>query len=850
MNRILSLYRIIMIVFCLFCLSVGLLAVPACPNVFSVQQSDGTMLNIRLRGDEFYNWVETEEGYPVIKDLDGVYKYAMVQNNTLCVSAYVAHNVSNQSSEEIVYLKQSKFSVYEYIQQQYNSKMVTQVSSEETDTLSMRKITIPANGTKGKRVILTILVDFSDLPFTKTAAEFHNLMNQKEYKGGGNAGSVHDFYYEDSYGKLDVSSIVVGPYTARFKSDHYKWDKNGSTIRVRELVRDAVHWASSRVDFSTLDGDGNDYVDCVHLVIAGYDRSALATGIIWPHQSELSSAIIRDGKKVKKYIVTAELQKNNEIAAIGTICHELGHAFGAPDYYDIDAKDEDTGFPGTGLWDLMAYGSWNNNGKCPAHHNPYTKCYLYKWAIPSVLSPTLVNGYATIPSSYSVPAFLRVNTSVANEFFLFEYRKAIGFDKHIPREGLLIYHAHASLQDNIASNSVNNTHPQKMYIVNAFADAEPNADHSSYGLVSESFKWVYPGTGYNKNMFFTANSVPAAIDWAGKATGVDLCYINPLNSVLTFMVNPQIQGPDIVCDEEEFSLSHVPADAKVTWSYKANFTWKLFPPVLFPNGKEGDAVIIKRGCDYRNIVNDKYPINDSLAVLPMKLPVTTLEIPYEGIVDLKATIECGKKSYTISKKIEFPTTARPMVDKLAGGGIGPWKLGESKTLTITNCQATNGRDFQWVTKMRPISQPNIEVDDSMVYVGRTVEIKPTTRGIMQLHVTNLAGCAPQNDTIYSFLVTVGKAKVILKHNNPISGSALKIEIVEENDIQEPIRLQKSSPLVYTLELWSNQFGRMRQMQMTDKEFVMDIAGLPAGLYELVLLLNDDIITTSRLFIER
>ncbi len=138
MNRILSLYRIIMIVFCLFCLSVSLLAVPACPNVFSVQQSDGTMLNIRLKGDEFYNWVETEEGYPVIKDLDGVYKYAMVQNNTLCASAYIAHNVSNQSSEEVVYLKQSKFSVHEYIQQQYNSKMVTQVSSEETDTLSMR----------------------------------------------------------------------------------------------------------------------------------------------------------------------------------------------------------------------------------------------------------------------------------------------------------------------------------------------------------------------------------------------------------------------------------------------------------------------------------------------------------------------------------------------------------------------------------------------------------------------------------------------------------------------------------------------------------------------------------------
>lgn len=853
MNRIMCYgCRVGIIIFCLLCFSGALFAVPALSHVFSVEQPDGTMLNVILRGDEFYDWIETEDGYAVVRDVDGVYKYATVHNNKLCASSYIARNVNNRTPDEVAYLIQSKSHLRECIQQQCQRKAVAPSSiSDETDTLSMRKISVPKNGTMGKRVILTVLMGFPDLPFTKTAVDFHNLMNQEGYNGGGNAGSVHDFYHEDSYGKLNVSSIVVGPYTAKHNSDYYQWNKNGSTIRVRELVRDAVHWASDRVNFNDLDGDGDGYVDCVNLVIAGYNKAECIVdkSIIWPHQSELASAIIRDGKKAKKYIVTVELQLNDEIASIGTICHELGHVFGAPDYYDVVNSDD--GYSGTGVWDVMAHGVWNNTGRCPAHNNPYTKCYLYKWATASVLSPTLMNSYRTIPSSHSIPAFVRVNTSVPNEFFLFEYRRANGFDKYIPSEGLLIYHAHADLSTNISSNSINTTHPQKLYIVNASATSEPNADHSSYGSSGNSGKWVYPGNGYNKNIFFTANSVPAAVDWFGNPTGVDICYIRPSNATLTFMVNPQIQGPNAVCDEDVFSLSHVPAGAKVTWSYKRHSIGELFPPVLFPEGNEGNIVLIKRGYKYRNVIDDiRPPIVDSVVMLPLKSVGTLIEEPYVGIVELQATIECGKNSYTISKEIAFPTMTRPIVDDITGGGIGAWKVGETKTLTVINCKDTDDDNFQWVLKRMLSIQPDVVADDSTIYMGRIVDIKPITRGFLYLHVTNLAGCAPQNDTTYVFIVGNQRAKMTMEHPNPVSGNTLKIEIVEEDYAQEPMFLQRSSLSDYRLELWHNQFGCMRQMQTTDKEPIMDISNLQAGWYELVLLLDGDIATVSRVLIER
>ena len=51
----------------------------------------------------------------------------------------------------------------------------------------------------------------------------------------------------------------------------------------------------------------------------------------------------------------------------------MGHAFGAPDFYDRNDKKTGGDFIGTGRWDLMANGDKNNNRNSPAHPNPYIK---------------------------------------------------------------------------------------------------------------------------------------------------------------------------------------------------------------------------------------------------------------------------------------------------------------------------------------------------------------------------------------------------------------------------------------------------------------------------------------------
>ena len=74
--------------------------------------------------------------------------------------------------------------------------------------------------------------------------------------------------------------------------------------------------------------------------------------------------------------------------------------------------------------------SWNNDGITPAHHNAYTKVYIYHWATASELTTTTSK---SLPSSKSdETAFYRINTPTTNEFYLLENRQQEGFDAYIP----------------------------------------------------------------------------------------------------------------------------------------------------------------------------------------------------------------------------------------------------------------------------------------------------------------------------------------------------------------------------------------------------------------------------------
>ena len=384
---------------------------------------------------------------------------------------------------------------------------------------AMQRATAPqVTPVLGEKKVLCILANFSDKTFVKSSAEFTNLMNQVGYTTGGNAGSVKDFYRANSYGKMDITVTVVGPVTLTGQMAYYA-NENG--VGQYRFAREVAQLADATVDFSQFAVNGR--VPSFHIIFAGY--GAEATGQkgqqIWSHayafindNGNAYQFLQLDGVTVgDRYSCSPELAGRNgsTLTKIGVICHELCHVFGAPDYYDVDYEGSGGEYPGTGDWDLMAGGSWNNSGATPAQINMLQKI-LFGWVNPIELnSPiTITNMPNSVDSAMAY--FVKANNSTG-EMYVLENRQQKGFDASVPGYGLLVYHVH---QNALSGNADNARHPQQMYVVAANRNtAVPTSLEDSYGNVDNG-----TATFGGSKTSFTSTSIPQMFYWTGSGSNI------------------------------------------------------------------------------------------------------------------------------------------------------------------------------------------------------------------------------------------------------------------------------------------------------------------------------------------
>lgn len=297
----------------------------------------------------------------------------------------------------------------------------------------------------GTRKALVLLVDFSDNVATQNQQHYVDML----FSSGTYAtGSLKDFYWEASYHKLTVTGDISGQggatngwYRAPRSYSYYTNNNFGFGSypqNAQKLVEDLVDLANPFVNFANYDNDGDGFVDALFIVHAG--PGAEVTGNknhIWSHQWGISPKTV-DGVKVQTYSMEPE------DGTIGVFCHELGHVFGLPDLYDTDYTSS-----GTGYWDLMAGGSWNNGGRTPAQPTAYCKLKL-GWVNPVTIfnsqQNVTIKPYATNDGQiYKLP----IKEINGKEYFLVSNRKKTGFDGYLPGEGLIIEH----VDENKTSNT-------------------------------------------------------------------------------------------------------------------------------------------------------------------------------------------------------------------------------------------------------------------------------------------------------------------------------------------------------------------------------------------------------------
>ena len=458
-------------------------AVPASPELVVSAQPDRTKVRLRLRGDEYFSWQETTNGYVVVKDArDGFWKFARPVSGQVEFRAVAGARVDRMDPAGLG-LKMHELpeaaKLRAYIQGRreavHGKSGVTSApkTSSSSTPAAQSSATPPeeqlpdeppqrvpvAGGSVSVRNIV-ILACFSNhwdsangtvlSTYGRVATnEYVSLYNQTSFTDDGAVGSVKDYFNEVSYGKLTIQSVITAWVQLPREEAYYH---NNQGVMAADAIAAA---AAAGFDFSQGDTDGDGWVDCLDIIHSGYGEEAgggLHPDWVWSVKGSLSSLTTINGVKMKPYHTEPALRgaSGTGIIRIGVICHETGHFFGLPDLYDTSYQTD-----GLGNWCIMSGGSWNgSSGSSPAHFSAWCKVFL-GFAQPMLIHSK--NGVALPRVENNAMVGMLRDGMVNGEYFMVENRAKAGFDNTSQiYPGLVVYHVAGTSSGN---NSTNLAHP-------------------------------------------------------------------------------------------------------------------------------------------------------------------------------------------------------------------------------------------------------------------------------------------------------------------------------------------------------------------------------------------------------
>lgn len=468
------------------CISTG--AMPARPGVVLSTQPDGSRVAITIHGDEYNHRVATPDGYTLLPDEAGFWTVATLSGDRLVSSGLRYTGGESLSAARARGIRKGLL------------PRVAANSPRKANGATQIEGTFPA---KGKHKLLMVLINYADTKTTFTQQDFTNLMNARGFNG---TGSFRDYYLENSYGALDITTTVTRWVTLPSPKSSYGADG------AENMIIEALTLLDDEIDLREFDNDGDGMLDGLSVVHQGGGQEATgAPNDIWSHSGTIYGYSF-DGIRLGRYTIVPE-KLDERITTIGVTCHEFGHNLGAPDFYDSNyAMDGE--FPGTGLWDLMAGGAWNGEigGNRPAGTNMWQKIQL-GWVTPEVL--TADRSVKGMKGATFEPVAYRFDTTVPGEYFILENRQQEGsFDVALPYHGLIIYHAdEQKIAATIDANTLNAAYPQAMYTVCAGAAADPGPDPATYGWVNSK---AAPFPGSSLRTSFTDTTLPSTKSVSGR----------------------------------------------------------------------------------------------------------------------------------------------------------------------------------------------------------------------------------------------------------------------------------------------------------------------------------------------
>ena len=530
---------------------------PANPGLVQVPQPDGTLLTIRLVGDEFYHFNTTADDYTIMLNDKGGYVYAQRDGGELVATDVLAHDEGSRNAAELALLSMTP------------KRLVNEIAVEQANIRRVKRNVDLSNFDFDNFRGLVILIDFADKKFasedpkafytdmfsTENFTGFHEPIKDQDVSC---LGSVRDYFKDQSNGVFNPPFDVYGPYTSSRNAN--QCNSNAVSIFTTALKR-----ANDEVDFSRYDNNNDGMVDMVFFLVAGYSSASNgeSSGYLWPHASNLYYRRINyDGKWMDRYACSTELYgwestpSSVTVEGIGTVCHEFSHVLGLPDFYDTDYSGSGGESHHPGEWDVMAGGSDYNYGRTPVGYTLYER-YALGWANPKTIKKT---GTYDIEAVNTSRTGYILRTPVQGEFFMIENRQRTSWDSYLPGHGMIVTRVDSTNASIWSANQVN-CNPAHNYFEML------RAGNTTSGALSSD-----PFPGSKGNPMITNETFPNLKTWAGVANPFNIVGISEVEGIIHFTVINDGDIQRLVEDFEGMTANSNTNDADVEGKF-ANWTF-------------------------------------------------------------------------------------------------------------------------------------------------------------------------------------------------------------------------------------------------------------------------------------
>ena len=535
---------------------IGNIPISAAPLHFepvAKQLPDGTVLNLFVSGDEFFNYLHDVNEFPLGIGSDGFYYYLIQDGDNFNLTTYRFAAINPFLIRGL-----KKASIPSFVAQKRDS--FYKKIEEETTKKGVKSY----NKSSGIFNNLVIYIRFlNESAFTVQRSVYETRLNSLTVN------SLRYYYREISYNKLDMISYsfpggsssnicytdgnmrsFYQPYNATTNTNGYRTDSE-KTTREHSLLANAVNWATNNYslpDGVNFDINNDGIVDNICFVVKG--TSDGWNDLLWPHRWVLYSQTVKLGN-LKVYGYTLQLEN----VSVNTFCHEMFHALGAPDLYHYTNSDNPVG-----PWDIMA------NGSC--HPGAWMKYKYGGWIdqLPEIKAS----------GTYVIKPLIQGNNNCYmlrspfrdDQFFVLEFRKRTGtYETNLPASGLIIQR----IDTRYTGNS--NGPPDEIYVY------RKNGGPKLEGEINSA--WF---SDISSRTAFSDSTNPFSFFQDGSKTGINIINIKSMTDSMSFTVS--MDRP------VDFAISPY-EDTKITGSWKS-----LSSEFLVAVSRSAETLIVREGSSY------------------------------------------------------------------------------------------------------------------------------------------------------------------------------------------------------------------------------------------------------------